>query len=782
MNETQQLECFARCASGFESILADELRSFGLKQLRPLQGGVAFFGEKADAYRACLWSRVATRIQLVLARVDARDAEELYDSAVSFAWEEHLRPGASIAIHAHGTNDNLRNSQFSALKVKDALCDRLKSLWGERPNVDTKQPDCAIDLVIHKSRATLYLNLSGESLHKRGYRKSGQQTLAPLKETLAAGILLAAAWPALCADALVALNKDAADKKAEEAARGSVKDGLGFVDPMCGSGTLAIEAALIASDAAPGLLRSRWGCEGWLQHDEALWAKLIQEAQTRWHRGVETMKAKPFIRIVAADISKAALAQARENAARAGVAEFIQFYEADAAHIESCLYSESKTNDASATNSKSKRGEESKASSLPPKGLLACNPPYGVRMQAGQLEQVHAALSSAIDAVPATWQAALITSDTKLDAALGQSSSARVPCYNGPLQTTIYIYTQLSKKSPLSLVSLQGRECTLDVFEQGSAQFAARLRKVAKERMKWARKEGVSCFRLYDADLPDYACAIDVYEGVPESNAANVGDGFRTDKNTAHDQAQLPDGTEQTYLRVVEYQAPASVNPGLATRRFADALRIVPAVFDVAPEQVFSKVRKREKGGGQYSDVRGEAFTLKVKESSHYFEVDLQSHIDTGLFLDHRITRSLVGSMAPGTRFLNLFAYTGTATVYAASAGALSTTTVDLSQTYLNWARRNMETNGFTGSTHHYVHSDAFAWLEAQARAGVHYDLIFCDPPTFSNSKAMARSSFDVQRDHANLLRAAASVLEPGGTIIFSCNLRNFKIDADGLK
>lgn len=172
-------EYFARCAGGFEQVLADELRGLRMRRVRPLKGGVAFFGELADGYRACLWSRVATRIQLVLARVDAADADELYQAAADLAWEQHVRPGATIAVDAHGRNDHLVNSRFVALKVKDAICDRLRTARGARPDVDPRDPDLAIDVALHQQRATLYLNLSGASLHRRGYRADGVQTEAP---------------------------------------------------------------------------------------------------------------------------------------------------------------------------------------------------------------------------------------------------------------------------------------------------------------------------------------------------------------------------------------------------------------------------------------------------------------------------------------------------------------------------------------------------------------------------------------------------------------------------
>ncbi|MCR4871353.1 MAG: hypothetical protein K5859_08660, partial [Atopobiaceae bacterium] len=321
-------EFFARCAAGFEPVLARELKGLGARRVRPLKGGVAFFGQLGDAYRACLWSRVATRIQLVLARLDARDADALYAGAVRMPWEEHVAEGATIAVQAHGTNDALRNTQFTALKLKDAICDRLRDRRGARPDVDPRDPDFEVDASIHENHATLFLNLSGPSLHRRGYREQSVQTEAPLKETLAAGILLAAGWDAL-ADA-----------------------GASFADPMCGSGTLAIEAALIASGAAPGLLRTRWGFTGWKQHDDALWSALVDEARLQADGAYASS-------IIAGDLDADVISIARANAERAGVAQLIRFSVADAADLGRRL--------------------EALPGGMPACGLVAVNPPYGHR-------------------------------------------------------------------------------------------------------------------------------------------------------------------------------------------------------------------------------------------------------------------------------------------------------------------------------------------------------------------------------------------------------------------
>lgn len=250
--------------------------------------------------------------------------------------------------------------------------------------------------------------------------------------------------------------------------------------------------------------------------------------------------------------------------------------------------------------------------------------------------------------------------------------------------------------------------------------------------------------------------AIDVYEGAGQASGA-------------------------TYLHVAEYQAPSSVDAARAQCRFEDVLALAPEVLGVSADRVFSKVRRREKGGGQYRDAGRQSFVTWTQEDGYLFELDLSGYLDTGLFLDHRLTRELVGKHAKGARFLNLFAYTGSATVHAAGAGAVETTTVDLSQTYLDWARRNMELNGFSGPEHAFVRSDVMTFVTETRRRPLRYDLIFVDPPTFSNSKAMGTRTWDVQRDHVELLIGVSRLLAPGGVAIFSCNLRTFKMDETSL-
>lgn len=307
-----------------------------------------------------------------------------------------------------------------------------------------------------------------------------------------------------------------------------------------------------------------------------------------------------------------------------------------------------------------------------------------------------------------------------------------------------------SFKRTISVIGLNGNELFVEVASDHAEQFASRLRKTIKARRKWADKHDIHAYRVYDADLPDYAVAVEVFEEAKQG---------------------LP------YVLVSEYQAPREIDPQKAARRFKDACAIAQALFDVPEDRLFTRVRKQEKGGSQYHREIHKRHPVLVEENTHLFEIDLSGYLDTGLFLDHRITRQLVGEMAKGKRFLNLFAYTGTASVYAAAGEALQTTTVDMSQTYLDWAQRNMKNSGFADATHRFVRADVLQWVEQQIKAAesfdelheefLHeekpsqsdkalreknsnktkypsqfmglYDLVFLDPPTFSNSKTMGQ-------------------------------------------
>lgn len=727
-----EYEYWAPCPHGIETLCGNELKAMGIPRVRPLRGGVAFHGTLEQGYRVCLWSRTASRVLLVLGRVDAADADALYLSIHDIPWEDHLKASGTLAVEAGGTNENLRNTQFTGVRTKDAICDRLRELSGQRPNVDTHHPDIRVNIALRGTKATVSLNLAGEALSRRGYHamtgKVGGRTrgeaVASLRENIAAGMLLAADWPAI-------------------AARGGC-----FVDPLCGSGTLGVEAAMMATDRAPGILRSRWGFDGWLGHDQDAWDSLLLEADERAEAG--SGKLPPML---VCDPDPNAVALAAAAARKAGFPDGLEPQVAPIARLEA---------------------------PAGPTGLVATNPPYsGALTSQSQLPALYASLASRLRAGFSGYELAVLSPDTQVSAGLGMQPHRTVSLTNGANDELLSVFTVGNgdglaasantaptpagdEPTQASNGKARAGKVTQAYADPHSDQFAARLKKRYAVLRKWAKRERVSCYRVYDADLPDYAVAIDLYNG------AGPDEGKR-------------------WVHVAEYAAPKEIEPVAASRRLADVLAVCATTFQVTPEEVFLKVRKREKGGSQYSAPGGARSTggssVKgiIEEDALKFEINLTDYLDTGIFLDHRLTRELVFEKADRVRFLNLFAYTGTASVHAAAGGAFQTTTVDMSQTYLDWAKRNMALNGFTGEEHEFMRADCLQWVRDMRHDRLRWDLIFVDVPTFSTGAKMGERTWDVQRDHAEFLIDVSRLLTRKGTAIFSCNLRNFHPDEDTL-
>ena len=692
----------ATCPKGVEPLLAVELRTLGAAEVRETRAAVTFAGPLEIGYRACLWSRLASRILLTLAEFPAASAEDLYAGVAALPWEEHIAPDGTLAIDVVGSTAGLTHTRFAAQKAKDAIVDRLRERTGSRPSVEFERPDVRVNLRLVRERGTLSIDLAGDPLHERGYRTPGEQAEAPLKENLAAAVLVRAGWPEIASE------------------------GGALVDPMCGSGTLLIEGALMAADQAPGLLREHWGFADWLGHDADVWHALLDEADDRAEAGRARL---PII--AGSDADARAVELARACARRAGFGGAIAIGQRELAALEP------------------------PAGALP--GLVATNPPYGVRLgESDDLAGLYAALGERLLAGFDGWRAAIMTSDESLARATGLRSSAAHTLYNGAIAAKVYRF-EVSAGS----VRAEVRRAP-EARSAGAEMLANRLRKNLRHLGKWARREGVSCFRVYDADLPEYAVAVDLYEGA----------GRDAGRRFAH---------------IAEYAPPPEIDAGVAEARLAEAIDVVAEVLEVAPTDVAVKVRRRQRGTSQYEKLAARSEFVEVAEGGLRFEVNLHDYLDTGLFLDHRPVRAMVRELATGARFLNLFAYTGTASVYAAAGGATAVNTVDLSETYLEWAKRNMALNGFAERTGaRYFATDAMRWLAEERRrveAGLAdpYGLVFCDPPTYSSSKKMTERTFDVQRDHVRIIDDAAALLADNGVLIFSTNLRTFKLDVDAL-
>ena len=762
------MEFYASCPEGFEIALSNELRAMGLRQVRRLKGRVTFAGEQTDAYRACLWSRLASRVFVVLARFDCSTADDLYDGAYNIAWENILAPGATIAVSARGTTDELRNSHFSALRVKDALCDRLAEVAGRRPSVDVDDPDARIALSVREGRVSLQLDLSGDPLFKRLPREATRPGTAHiLRPDYAALMLEQAGW----SEAIAAANASG--------------EALALVDFSCAGGGVELEAAQMLIDRAPGLLREHWGFEGWAQHDTNAWNQLVSEADARAEAG-----ANRTATIIAADADNGAAEFARRIIRKAGFARFVRIVPAGTTAILDALERNgivpgvpahiALVADATETTIKNTAALLALASDLRTSEVFAAARLAALTRDDMLPRALGTAPASALNVKPNNEDAALFTFAPAGEATLNSENDASTSANAAGTPAT----------NAATVIDLgDGTPCPVLVPE--SEQFARRLRKVAKLRRKWAQREGVTCYRVYDADLPDYSAAIDLYEG----SAATPG----------------------SWLVIAEYAAPATVDAELAQARMLDILAIAPRVLGIEPDHVFAKARTRSRGGSQYAknaqaqagarggkaqgakthnakthggtraggqgtgapapDIRTRPLPL-IEEGGLTFAVNFDDYLDTGIFLDHRITRGLVRERARDKRyFLNLFAYTGTATCYAADAGVEETVTVDLSNTYLDWAERNMELNGFTGREHHFVRADVMRWISEMRQTRNRWDLIFCDPPTFSNSSKMGQRTWDVQRDHVELLVGLSRLLTREGEAIFSCNLRTFRPD-----
>ena len=696
LSQTAPLNLLATCPKGIEGLLADELTALGAEPGKTTVAGVYFSADQATAYRVCLWSRLANRVILLLARESlVETAEQVRNVVARIAWSQHLAPGKTLAVDFHGRSDHIRHTRFGAQTVKDGVVDALQLGGRERPNVDTKAPDLRIYAHLHRANLSLGIDLSGDSLHRRGYRRDVGH--APLKENLAAALLVRAGWP-------------------ERA-----KAGEPLIDPLCGAGTLLIEAALMAADQAPNLNRERFGFHGWAGHQDAVWSELKREAEARASIGRKRCKTE----LMGFDQSPAALTAAKSNAMRAGIPALITLHGQSLVQLH--------------------RPETLTAE----QGLLITNPPYGERLgELPELVRLYAQLGEKAKALFPGWTLALFTGNPDLGHRLGLRAHKQYALKNGALDAKLLLMEigsvrpapEKSGEPTDKGVAPQASRTVKPAVSENAQMFANRLAKNQKRLKKWLKQSGETCYRIYDADMPEYALAVDRY-------------GDR--------------------VHVQEYAAPSSVNPSQAQKRLFDALDVLPEALGVDPSKIYVKRRERQTGAAQYQkrDASGERF--EVREGSARLWVNLRDYLDTGLFLDHRPVRRMLGEMASGKRFLNLFCYTATATVQAALGGASDSVSVDMSNTYLEWARDNFALNQLDPRLHRVVRDDCFRWLET---ANAQFDLIFMDPPTFSNSKKM-RDTLDVQRDHPRLVELAMARLAPGGTLVFSNNQRRFKLD-----
>ena len=675
-------QLFATTARGFEELLKSELTELGAQDAKVAQGGVHYWADDETLYRTLLWSRLSSRILLPIVQAKVFSDLDLYSAVVGVNWLDYFDEKVHFFVDFNGTNQEIRHTQFGAMRVKDGIVDYFERHGRARPNVDKEQPDIRIHAYLNRDDVVLSLDLSGDALHMRGYREDTGK--APLRETLAAAIVLRSGW----------------------------QKGTPLVDPMCGSGTLLIEAAQMEAQIAPQLYRLHWGFDFWQGHNQAAWEKVKEEALALAEAEKQRENLPHFYGL---DLDHRVLQKAKQNAKNAGVAHLMQWQQGDVAAI--------------------------KNPSPNVAGTVICNPPYGERLgTTPALIALYSVFSQRLKQQFAGWNASIFSGEPSLLDCLRLRSHRQFKAKNGPLDCVQKNYQIAERAEQSAVENALEFDRTSSVFSEVAVDFANRLQKNIKKIEKWAKQQGLDAYRLYDADLPEYNLAVDRYAD---------------------------------HIVVQEYAAPKNIDENKARQRLLDAVNATLQVTGIETNKLILKVRQKQKGTNQYEKLANKGEYFYVNEYGAKLWVNLTDYLDTGLFLDHRLTRKMLGEMAQGKDFLNLFAYTGSATVHAALGKAKSTTTVDMSNTYLNWAEQNLLLNDIEGKQHKLIQADCLQWLEKCDRQ---FDLIFVDPPTFSNSKRM-EDSWDVQRDHIKLMTNLKRILRPNGTIVFSNNKRGFKMD-----
>ena len=675
-------QLFATTARGFEELLKSELTELGAQDAKVAQGGVHYWADDETLYRTLLWSRLSSRILLPIVQAKVFSDLDLYSAVVGVNWLDYFDEKVHFFVDFNGTNQEIRHTQFGAMRVKDGIVDYFERHGLARPNVDKEQPDIRIHAYLNRDDVVLSLDLSGDALHMRGYREDTGK--APLRETLAAAIVLRSGW----------------------------QKGTPLVDPMCGSGTLLIEAAQMEAQIAPQLYRLHWGFDFWQGHNQAAWEKVKEEALALAEAEKQRENSPHFYGF---DLDHRVLQKAKQNAKNAGVAHLMQWQQGDVAAI--------------------------KNPSPNLAGTVICNPPYGERLgTTPALIALYSVFGQRLKQQFAGWNASIFSGEPSLLDCLRLRSHRQFKAKNGPLDCVQKNYQIAERAEQSAVENALEFDRTSSVTSEVAVDFANRLQKNIKKIEKWAKQQGLDAYRLYDADLPEYNLAVDCYAD---------------------------------HIVVQEYAAPKNIDENKARQRLLDAVNATLQVTGIETNKLILKVRQKQKGTNQYEKLANKGEYFYVNEYGAKLWVNLTDYLDTGLFLDHRLTRKMLGEMAQGKDFLNLFAYTGSATVHAALGKAKSTMTVDMSNTYLNWAEQNLLLNDIEGKQHKLIQADCLQWLEQCDRQ---FDLIFVDPPTFSNSKRM-EDSWDVQRDHIKLMTNLKRILRPNGTIVFSNNKRGFKID-----
>ncbi len=677
------LDIFVACPRNFEDVLFWELKNLGIKS-KTSTGGVRCEATLQQAYEIILHTRVATRVLWNRLKFPLHKADDLYKNARRINWSEVFDVDQDFVIHTQGQHKEFNNSMYAALLLKDAVVDDFRERFDRRPSINKTHADVHLHLSLQKQQVVISIDLTGHSLHQRGYRK--HNVIAPIKENLAAALLYKNKWHDIATQ------------------------GGSFVDLFAGSGTFVIEAALIAKNVAPGLFREDFALRNLKNFDATHWKKIREQAK-------QAIKETVTSQFIASDSDGQAINAAQENAYEAGVFDLIDFKQQAVADWQN------------------PKDEHYKP------GLVLSNPPYGERLSTDRV--LYGETGQILRHYFVGWQVAILGSEQNLLKRLKLNKPDEFEFYNGRIETSM-LSALINQPSAQSVLAINDKPV------EGIEMFKNRVLKNFKHLNKWAKREQINAWRVYDADLPEFAVAVDIYQNNSSFN-----------------------------LVVQEYRAPKTIDWQLALERLNAVINCLPKVFDIPAEQVFLKHREKQKGANQYEKVDKASTELIVTENNLKFKTNLSDYLDTGLFLDHRKTRMYFAKLAKQQRVLNLFCYTGSVSVYAAAFGASETVNVDMSATYLNWAKENFELNDLLNPKHQFIKADCIQWLQDEKQKAGHdkkrYDLIFLDPPTFSNSKNM-EGHLDVQKDHQKMIFECMSILNANGKLLFSCNYRRFKL------
>ena len=756
----------AACAFGLEAIVKRELIALGYEPHVGQPGRISFEGDWSAVCRANTWLRTADRVLVEVQQFESPDFDALFETVKDFDWSQFIPADASFPVIGKSRKSTLTSVPAIQRSVKRALVESLKRYHGVN-QLPESGATYKIEIALLDDVATLTIDTTGPSLHKRGYRKLVAE--APLKETLAAALVDLSVW-----------NPERP-----------------LIDPFCGSGTIPIEAAMLGLKIAPGMHRT-FSCSNWDAIDQSHWQKATEEANDLRRRNIS-------LNIIGSDRDSEVLSLARYHVERAGLADQIQF--------------EHKPFDQTQSHHEY--------------GCVITNPPYGERLEEHRLlTGLYQAFPRMMQRLP-TWSLYLITNMPKFESLIHKEATRRRKLFNGRLECTYYQYlgprpprktdrvaesvtnenqaatepankvaqkfetltTEASTMQPPKVESVvvdaasekavpetedkprsipfevipvqvipQSEPAPTAVDSETTAPetaqqlfggltakdheqaeiFRLRLTKRAKHLRRWPTKRGITCFRLYERDVPEIPLVVDRYEN---------------------------------NLHITEYQRPHERDLARHEAWLELMCETAARAIDIPIANTHLKKRHKDHQTRQYEKVDSLGELITVNEGGLKFLVNLSDYVDTGLFLDHRITRSMVRKEAKDKDFLNLFAYTGSFSAYAADGGARSTTTVDLSKNYLNWAQKNLEANGLEGEEHCMIASDTIEFLRtAGEEPKVEFDLIVVDPPTFSNSKRTT-TDWDVQSRYIELLRLVENVTREDGVVYFSTNFRRFKFD-----